>query len=676
MKNFGLLKGQSGQIVACDGPNCDDDQKKCDSSACVAMELGVKSMDRYLEERHRNLSDYDRMTIAEKFLAMISTAQAKGVVLMDFKPSNVVRVVSADGDVFIKAIDFGSGCLETANEEITGDTTPAYSCPEVAKYMLAVANTNDDALSISKPLASHKMDVMALGWIVFELANDYVSYWKSLSPPLEKDTDILQALSKLSDKEVQHNIEASFPGDKMLPLRTWLCHALRVHPKQRATASELQAHSLFGSKDRTLDEAGITAMLSANFQVVTAVRDDMAMNHEQVIKTLDEMNQKLEILSETQDELGLVIRQVLVDSSHNHQELKHGLSQLNDDLLSNISTLQSGPRDNLDAMRDLIQSAVSNSMSSVQQNVSLTEDVKQLLVDTFKQCHETSQGANDSGKLDEIIKSLNHLQADVSNVMSQVAEIRGDLAQVNASLGVHLNMLSVLVDPKHNSPSMMIVLPAKQSMLSSFKGIFMKEMLIFFVCPVTKLPVKSGKDGKGYRLVLPTKFVKTVAPIIAVTFAIVDIALKVYGIPLPTIPLPKNMNCEELVSSLMGEMEAMVNDTMSAGMADLEEFADEFDSTKEAIEISKSATLETLSKSKKRKIDAAMQGASEASYMVIRDLLMDLEKCTTRGDDWRPKHTGLFKVTSSKDGKTAWVSEEAKEAFETQGMASMSMSSE
>lgn len=51
---------------------------------------------------------------------------------------------------------------------------------------------------------------------------------------------------------------------------------------------------------------------------------------------------------------------------------------------------------------------------------------------------------------------------------------------------------------------------------------------------------------------------------------------------------------------------------------------------------------------------------------------MDLESCKDRNEDWQPKYTGLIQVTSKADGSTAWVSEEAKETFEANGLGSIS----
>lgn len=672
MKNFGLLKGSKGQILPCD----EKDEALCKECVCIVMERGVISMDKYLLT-HQDVNHRFRLGIVEHLINILINAQYCGVVLMDFKFSNVIRVLTQDGDVFLKAIDFGSACSEADGDVISGDTTPAYSCPEIANYMLVASttasdNTTDGETSIRSPKASHKMDIMALGWAVFELMNGE-SYWKSLS--LEKDVDILKALSKLKDEEVAYRIEDSFPGDKLEDLRSWLRHALKVNPNERYNASKLKTHHLFGPKDPTTDKNSIIAKLDA-------IHIDVMKTN----STLDKMTETLIDISNKQNDFGLMIRQVIVEDSEenklNHQEVKSGLKELEKLLSSKVKTLKEAPRSgkktntrnrkkknkkryNLEEMKELVHKEVSDSLESLKLNLNLTDDVKDFLMETLHHCNEASQVTKENRQLDTIIKTLSDLQSDVSNVMSEVKEVRGDIEQVNQSLKIHFNMMSTLINQNHNSPLMFIVLPAKPSgILNSVKSIFTKEMLIFFVCPVTKKPVKSGEDGKGYRMLLPTKLVQTVAPVIAMTFTVIDIALKIYGIPLPTLPFPSHIKSDDLTSYMMDEMHSAIN-TGVEGAAEIDEFVEERDSTNEVIEICKEAVAggggkTPLSDEKKKRLDEAMLKASEASFKETRKLLMDLEKCdpADRGANWTPKFTGLFQVRSN-DGKTAWVSKEA-----------------
>ena len=82
---------------------------------------------------------------------------------MDFKPANVVRVLNThQTDFLLKAIDFD--CSRVEGQEVANQTTPSYSSPEVAKWLL-------QGSPLPKLRASHKMVVMAFGWLGFEVLN-------------------------------------------------------------------------------------------------------------------------------------------------------------------------------------------------------------------------------------------------------------------------------------------------------------------------------------------------------------------------------------------------------------------------------------------------------------------------------------------------------------------------
>ena len=69
----------------------------------------------------------------QKLLQIIEATFSARVVLVDFKPENIVRVHKA-GKTYLKAIDFDCTCEE--GSDMLGDITPSYSCPEVAISMV------------------------------------------------------------------------------------------------------------------------------------------------------------------------------------------------------------------------------------------------------------------------------------------------------------------------------------------------------------------------------------------------------------------------------------------------------------------------------------------------------------------------------------------------------------
>ena len=188
IRPHGFLNGCHGQIES----HSDDDRDVCMGSVCIAMEAGVVDM-------HTYFMDIVHVAVTEKFsiiaqlLDILVAAHLCRVVLVDFKLNNVVRV--SDGKYYfrLKAIDFE--CSRLNDEEMPYETTAAYSCPEVARAILALSNASDHQQPRLR--ASDKMDVMALGWTVYEVANNMKSYWRNQTIPIMDDNGILNALMNL-----------------------------------------------------------------------------------------------------------------------------------------------------------------------------------------------------------------------------------------------------------------------------------------------------------------------------------------------------------------------------------------------------------------------------------------------------------------------------------------------
>ena len=76
------------------------------------------------------------------------------------------------------------------------------------------------------------------------------------------------------------------------------------------------------------------------------------------------------------------------------------------------------------------------------------------------------------------------------------------------------------------------------------KTLFQNEVCIFFICPVTKIPAKSGPDGKGYRVKVTKEWVRQAAPVLVITLKIVQLAMTAYGIPFPLPTLPFDLSAD------------------------------------------------------------------------------------------------------------------------------------
>jgi Protein kinase domain len=249
-----LLHGSKGQIK---GHGGDD----CSKYVGIAMEKGIRNLkDRV--QGGSNLSINGVKLEAEKLLHIIIAANQAKVVLMDFKLSNIVLVADHNG-LHLKAIDFDCSC--NVNGPISTDTSAFYSCPEVARWVVG------GCLPSETPLASHKMDVMAYGFCVYEIATKVVyngrskSFWENggvRSGQVHTDS-VNMALASLTDEQVTANLEKTFVGSHYGNLRSFLQQALRVDPEARSSGVRLLNQSSFlGSIERTVDHRGLGAQVT------------------------------------------------------------------------------------------------------------------------------------------------------------------------------------------------------------------------------------------------------------------------------------------------------------------------------------------------------------------------------------------------------------------------------
>jgi hypothetical protein len=100
--------------------------------------------------------------------------------------------------------------------------------------------------------------------------------------------------------------------------------------------------------------------------------------------SLTEMNNKMELLSSSQFDMGMTMRQVVSDSAENYSELTRELSALGQRFTANFSSLETMQGLSADEMRLTIQTAVSNSVSSVGAMGELSGDLKRAILDTLK----------------------------------------------------------------------------------------------------------------------------------------------------------------------------------------------------------------------------------------------------------------------------------------------------
>jgi serine/threonine protein kinase len=340
------------------------------------MESGVVDMLQYFSEGQRkDIHQSEKLSIIQQLLGIVAAARKCGIVLLDFKLANIIRVSDGKYDYYLKAIDFENSRKE--GEEVPAEITVAFSSPEVAGMMLARGRGEQSIV-----VASHKIDVMALGFVVFQLANNMTSFWECLGKPLMNENAILEALACLRDEEVGRIVDNVFRGDQYSPLRRWLKHALNVHQSSRATSDELlHAHSLFGSKDRTLDQNSLINHIGHKFDSgINKVIDNNDFNTSTVENLLAAMTLKMNAIHAAQVDVTFVMRQAAIDSSANHLELKASLGSLGSGLSKEFAGLErvKDPNVSVEDMNIIIQNAVQSAMIQVN-TAGLDASIKEVL---------------------------------------------------------------------------------------------------------------------------------------------------------------------------------------------------------------------------------------------------------------------------------------------------------
>ena len=161
-----VLSAASGEILNQEGTN-----EGLDGYYCIAMEVGVVDLQEYFFDIKKDPSFFHEVKlIGAQLCELIEAAHAIGVVLMDFKPANVLRV-QKKGRFVLKAIDFESS-IELGNDgnpigHYTLAGTPQYISPEVSKVLLQ--QMNGESAAPFKPTSA--IDVFAFGLMVFECMN-------------------------------------------------------------------------------------------------------------------------------------------------------------------------------------------------------------------------------------------------------------------------------------------------------------------------------------------------------------------------------------------------------------------------------------------------------------------------------------------------------------------------
>jgi serine/threonine protein kinase len=221
--------------------NVSGDQREIVEYCGIVMEKGEENLLEYLDKGRQNpLTDMQRFALAENVVDIVIEAHRQGIVLMDLKPSNFVRV-KVDSDYVLKAIDFDNSVKE--GDHVSRNITPAYCSYEMARFVL------DKDMNVMK--ASKAMDVCSLGWTVWKILKG-TTLWTELN--IADNDKILEELSRMDDEDVsiRREIERTFPSLKSV--QSFLLDALHVNPRSRMTAFQLKNnHSMLKGGDSTIN---------------------------------------------------------------------------------------------------------------------------------------------------------------------------------------------------------------------------------------------------------------------------------------------------------------------------------------------------------------------------------------------------------------------------------------
>ena len=471
IRPYGFLNGVHGQII----PHTSDDREACALSVCIAMEAGVVDMHTYfMDIQHVAVSE--KIAIISQLLDILVAAHLCRVVLVDFKLNNVVRV--SDGKYYyrLKAIDFDNSRLN--DEEMPYETTAAYSCPEVARAILALTLGTEK----TRLRATDKMDIMALGWTVYEVANNMKSYWRNQAIPILDDNSILIELSHLKDEDVKKNIEATFIGGQYTSLRSWLIHALKADPSERATADQLlNHHSLFGSKERTADYTNMMHKLSSNVDLWG----------EKIMTRFDELSDSLTgSLGKFGDSLEVASLNMALGSEQN----KRGIENLYVLLESQMKMITEGGV--LDCA--FLESAVKNATKGMEANLSaqMSSSINELM--TSVSVTDPSQ----TEKLDTLLSLMGELGGKSDRLQEDIKEFRlmtqaqGEmLAAMEYSGNCMPHSFVILPEVTYEKLAVTASVVDKMKNVAKRKTLKMKSLLwsksrIVFICPITLKQVR------------------------------------------------------------------------------------------------------------------------------------------------------------------------------------------
>lgn len=261
------------------------------------------------------------------------------------------------------------------------------------------------------------------------------------------------------------------------------------------------------------------------------------------------------------------------------------------------------------------------------------------------------------------------------------AQIIASLSDVKEGSSATMRVLRELVLRKTDLPGLPLLLktPPKTGLKRylNFRNATHSKFRLHFVCPVTLQVARSGPKGKGYKVLEPKIWVKTVLPVLKISLVLICIGMKVAGIPL-TIPMPDfcsflpdptDSGFFSQASHILAEAQnsdpiSMADD--AGGMGGTGAMIMPTGEGKDSPE-SRDAAMPLSSYAHELNLAASIdQRLTDEAYESLRRLLMACGDPMPLG---RPLHSGLVGPLTADDGTVAWVLQGHEDEFRRRGKA-------
>ncbi len=466
----------------------------------IIMERGRGTLYDYLLKRQYELTRLELFVIIEKLIDIIIAAHDTNIILMDFKPKNIIFISDEDtGEVVWKAIDFDNS--RHCNEEININNLPdltswEYGCFEIAKFIHEIEHGNGSGSGGGTPVlrVDVRMDVCALGWLIWKLICGK-SFWQCLSSSNDiSETTIRSHLCTLSDDDIQSMIEKYFSDDpQLISIKRWLTYALKVDPMTRLTLKQLRT----------------TVPLVLGASGTTTANTSAASGDELVSKVVmgvaefyrKELNPQLEAISQQIGNLHMDLQDRLLDLECNLQDAVY---QGKSDILDVMDRLLTSSKQTIVVSGNSTDSNGVNILLQQLNNYTIPQAIATSLKELFQQQQEALQAQQLASNTTNTM-IIEEQSKKIDELLGLVKDMKNDLIELKQINKQQLNLLSEIQLQGNRMPHLFCILPQikkKDDVVEGGTGNggmwnFMKRMKesmvdfvwtscrLYFVCPVT-----------------------------------------------------------------------------------------------------------------------------------------------------------------------------------------------